>query len=830
MFFEPRKRAANMTMDDLKFAWRRILQRPAASLASVVTLACSIAAAAATWSLLSAVLIDPLPISFPDRVFVVGRTRDVAGMPPVSESHVYPVLQQVRDSGAFPHVVAGGEGAGRLLVETNGRPVRTDVYFCTYDWFDLLGVRIALGRGFTEGDDRRGATPVAILSDAYWRRTFDADARVLGRVLTIGGVKATVVGIAPPGFRGLSLAGAPEIYLPFHTVGDISSPSMNFFADGTRTASPTAWVTILGRVTADAGAPQAAERLAVLDRPGIAGRAPLGHVLVPVTTAALPAAARVRIEQFSQLLGLTVGLLLLIGCTTVGMLLLVRTEGRREELAMCLALGASRARLASGIVLEGMMVSVSGALFALPLAFWLFALVRTFQLPGNVSVELLALSLDARVVAASAAGALVASALIGLVAGGFGFSADVADALRSRSGATPRRTRRRTRTFLVAGEVAVALVLLTGAGLFARSLSAALNLNPGFDTDRLVTGNVSLGSHGYTPVTAAGFASELVSRLQGNPALRSFALTESLGGMTPSGRLVIDGEPRQFPSMVSHTSVDERYFATMGLRLIAGRNFAATDTASSPPVIIVSESFGRMIASGGDPLGRRIRATSSRPPAPPAMQEIVGVVPDVISNVAIAEPLVMYIPKAQSGGTTDVRWVARAAGSSSDAIREILGALKQIDSSVTPSPMLTMREQFGRQMSAQLFGGTVLGVLGLVAVLLTALGTYVLSEAMAQVRLREMGIRAALGASGRQLATLVLMETLRLAGIGVIAGLFVSWAGAGSIRAFLFKVQPLDPITLSAVAAAILLLALAASVKPALRAARVDVAALLRQG
>jgi predicted permease len=814
-------------MDELRLAFRRLTHHRGTTIASILTLACSIGAAAATWSLFSAVLLHPLPIRDPARVFVVGQSRDMRGMPAVSEAHVYSAVQLVRETGAFAHVAAGGIGAGSLLVETSGRRVPTNVYFCTFDWFDLLGVPMALGRPFREVEDRRGAPPVAIISDGYWRAAFHADPQILGRALNVAGTDVAIVGVAPAKFRGLSLAYAPDIYLPFHVVADATKSPMNFFAEANRSYSPTAWITIVGRLPPDSNADRALQQLRVLDDEG--GRAPRHHVLVPVNTAALPSSARFNVAQFTQLLATTVGLLFAIGCTTVGMLLLVRTEARREEFAMCLALGASRARLARGVVLEGGLISVAAAILALPVALWLFSLVRAFQLPGSVSIDRLALSIDWSVVLASAASAVFATLLIATVAGVFGFSANVADALRTRAGATPRLTRRRTRTLLATAEIAVALLLLSGAGLFLRSVSAALGLNAALDADRIVTGSVGLQPYGYTSITAERFGAELAARLRGNPAIRSFALNEFQAGMGAAGQLIIDGQPRQFPTMVSFVSVDEHYFATMRLPVTSGRGFTSTDTASAPPVVIVSESFGRMIANGGNPLGRRIRDASYRPPAQPLMREIVGVVPDVVANVAIEEPLVLYFPMAQTNRSTFVQWSARAEGTAASAIREILSAIKQIDSQVTPSQMLTLRDQLGRQMSAQRFGGIVLTALGVIAILLTALGTYVLSETMSAMRLREMGIRAAIGASGPQLAGIVLLETLRLVGIGLLVGLFLAWLGGGTIRAFLFKVQPLDALTLSSVAALILVLALAVSLKPALRAARVDLASVLRE-
>jgi predicted permease len=812
---------------DMRYALRRFRREPVIAAAAVLTLAVSIGAAAATWSLLSAVLMRPLPVAAPDRLVVVGqrieRGRDAGGL---RNSHIYPLYPQIRDSGIFEGVAAGGLLS--FLVGAGERPVQTPVYFASHDYFTVLGVRVPLGRGFTRDDDRRGAPLVVIMSDRYWRRAFDADAAVLGRILTIAGKPATVIGVVARGFRGLNLAQAPDLYMPLHSVADVGDPGMNYFAEPISIvrSSPTAWMTIVGRLRPGMSAEQAAARLgALLLGPG----RPSGFGLTPVNTAAIPEAARAGMARFSRLLAITVGLLLLIGCATVGMLLLIRTDARREEFAMCLALGASRARLARSVVIEGGLLAIAGAACALPIAWWLFAGVRTFELPGGVAIELLELSLDARTVTTAAACAVAALLVISIVAGRFGFAGEIAGALRRRGGATLPATNRRTRAVLAAGQVAVAMVLLAGAGLFARSVIAALSVNPGFETTRIATGSLSLGPYGYTPARAAAFFDDLRDRLSRNPAIRSVSLTMSEGGMTSAGRLVIDGEPRQFPSTVFFTAIDQHYFDTVGVRVTKGRDFTGQDREGTARVTIVSESFGRMLSGRGSPLGHRITMPWGRPGQPPEVREVVGVVPDLITSVSTLEPLVMYSPIAQRRPGSYCTLVLRAATSADAARREAMSAIRQLDASVTPTPMLTIDERLAAQMAPQRFGALVMGTLGFIATLLTILGAYVLAESMAVLRRREMGIRASLGARGSQLGGLVLAETGRLVGLGLVIGLGLACIGANTIRAFLFRTEPLDPATLGGVAALILVLTMVVSLRPALRAARVDLAQVLRE-
>jgi putative ABC transport system permease protein len=824
-------------MDDIRLAIRRLVKRPGATIASIVTLAVSIGAAAATWTLLSAVLLRPLPVQDADRLFLMGQRESSRAY----NAFTYHYYSHFREAGVFERVVAQWTSAMSLLVATDGLPAPTPVTFVSHDYFDALGIDVRFGRGFTEADDQRGAPPVALLSDRYWRQAFDASPSVIGRALRVGGKPVTVVGVLDRGYRGLTLTSAPDMVFPFHVIKDLGSEHTNYFAEpvgpGLATSSPTAGVGIIGKLSPGVTPEQATERLNALGIPAavLAGRPiPSGarlpqYVVTNINTAAIPEAARAGMAQFSKLLSATVGLLLLIGCGAVGMLLLVRTEARGDEFAMCLALGATRTRLAAGIAIEGALLALVGAAAALPVAVWLFAGARGFQLPGGVPIELLDLTLDARTVGLSAAAALLATLLISLIAGAFSFSANLSDALRSRSGATPRAGRRRTRAVLVAAQVAVALVLLAGAGLFARSLVEALHVNPGFDAARLLTTGVNLFQNNYSPERAGQFFDELDRRLGSNPAVALHSISVPMGGMGARGHLTIDGVPRAFPSTASYVAVDDRYFPTMGLTILRGRNFTADDRTTSPRVTIVSESFGRMIAAGGNPLGMRITMPHSRPPAPPDVMEVVGVVPDVITRVRVLEPLMMYFPASQHPAGPSRAITLRPTGDADAARREVAALIRQIDPAVTPAPILSMQDRLGQQMSAQRFGASVLGALGVIAVLLTVLGTYVLAESMAVLRMREMGIRAALGATRSQLATIVLAETGRLVGIGVVAGFLAAWLSRGMIESFLFRVQPFDATTLGLVASSILGLALLVSVRPALRAARVDLGAVLKE-
>jgi predicted permease len=801
------------------------MSRRAAMAVSVLTLALAVGAGVATWSLLSAVLLNPLPVRDPHRLALVGAEFSAGAGRSIQSGITYPYYPHVAGSGVFESMAAAWLSPRPLAVGSQKAPESTPVLFVSRTFFDVLGVPIPIGRTFTVDDDRRGAPVVAILSDRYWRSAFGADPGVIGRSLNVGRRVATIIGVAPRGFRGLSLAQAPAMFLPLDVIGDVGPQTTNYFADLQHTTSPTSGVGIIGRLRNGQTFEQARARLAVLGAPPGRTGTVSWHV-TDIQTAAIPSVAREGTVRFARLLAATVVLLVLIGCSTVGLLLLVRTEARREEFATCLALGATPGRLARGIIIEGALLTAAAASLSPLVAWWLFSAVTAFQLPGGIALELLELSLDGRALAVIAGGGAAVTLFIAIVASAVGFRTDVADSLRGRGGATPRIARRRTRAVLLVIQVAIALTLIAGTALFARSLMAALDLNRSIDSARIVTiDQMALAANGYSRARTATLFQDLRQRLDGNPFVLGVATSESRGGMGPGGTLTIDGLPRSFPTFVAFRHVDDDYFATMRMRMLRGRHFRPADLAGAPLAGIVSESFARMIASGGDVLGRHIEMVFGGT----LDIEIVGVVDDVFMDITDAEPLALYLPMAQSTDpVVNPALVFRAADDVEAARREVLGAIRELDSNLQLAAGLTLDERLMRRMAPQQFGLLVLGSLGAIALLLTVLGTYVLAETMAVVRTRELGIRAALGATTTSLTILVIRESAQLVGFGLLAGSLLSWIGANTIRAFLFRIQPLDPITLGFAAAVLLLVSIGVSLRPALRAAHVDLAQVLR--
>lgn len=794
---------------DVRLAARRLRRQPGTAVASVLALSAGIAAATTCWTLLSTVLLHPLPVHDSDSLVIVGSRFN---------QHGYPLYTRVGNSGVF-EATAGG-GSLEVLVGRE-HPEPAVAYFASHDFLDVLGVSPALGRDFTAVDDRRGAPQVAMLSHRYWQHAFGGRRDVLGAEVVVAGQPATVVGILPRQFRGLDLTELPDVYLPLHTVelSDAAGGGQGFLTVDARTA--VSWITVIGRLRPDTEQAQVANRLSALFPDASWSRTP--DAVTSLNAAAVPTTAGWLTFASGLLIAVTVALVLATGCLAAGSLLVLRTEARRDELAMCLALGASKARLVRGVVAEGGLLALAGLLTALPASAWLLAGIRVFELPGGVQIDVAALSVDTSALLVAGGAALLATLAVTLLAASSVFSVGAAGGQRARAGATPRLGRIRTRMILGAAQMAVALVLLAGAALFARSIAGTLAVGPEEPVRALVTGRISLGAYGHTPEQAAAFFDALEQRLGARSAIQGLsmatAFSNSQGGVT-----IVDGARRHLPSYIYYQGVDDQYFPLLGLPITSGRGFSADDREESPTVAVISASLAGLLFGTADPLGHELGPIFWR--TTPAT--VVGVVPDVVTNLALRSPYVIYMPIAQTPVTRRTLFL-RASGDPSVGIREVSSAIRAIDPSIVPPPMETVGQRVDAHARAQRFGVLVMGAVGIAAALLTALAVFVMATSLAARRRRELGIRSALGAPRAHLAFIVLRESVLVAGIGILAGAAVVWWGSAlePMRAFLFQVEPFDPLSVAGAAALLMVLVLIVSLKPARAAMRQDVTRVL---
>jgi predicted permease len=816
-------------MQDLRYALRRVLRQPGATSIAIATLAAAIGAATATWVLVSATILHPVPGASTREWHVVHAERDGRGP---EFDWPFQARQFVEETAAFDRVEAAWGTHEQLRLSRRGVSSYVGAAFVTHGLLPSLGVPVQLGRAFAAMDDRRDVAPVALLTDRGWREAFGADPSVIGETVGIGRAAVTIVGVLAPGFRGLDPSRVPDLYLPLQTIGTVASPLTNFFAEAGHVSSPTAGLRVFGHLSEGVGLASAVARLsAAASGPA----APVGLRLdkttrvgaTPLDVAVLARATRAGLHRFAQVLAATVGLLLFVGCAAVALLLFVRIEARRTEFATRLALGGSVAGLVRGLALEAALVAGAGAIAALPVAWWLIRGAGAFVLPGGVNVAALGMGLDAHALTATVvAGGLAFAAITGLAAIHATVRAAATDVL-TPSAAARSWGRRGLRDSLLAAQVAVAVVLVTGALVFVASLRAALALNTPLGMETVASAALDLTPYGYDGARASSTFAEIQARLAAHPSIAAVASSVEAGGMSPSGRLAVDGAPRSFPSIVRVEAVDRAYLDTLRLPVTAGRGLASTDDAG-PLVALVSASMARQLGDHGA-LGRRIALPWSRRAGPAVpVATVVGIVPDVVTSMRDLQPLTVYVPLARYEPTTYRTITVRADGDVAPVARAIADVVRALEPSAVPPVVGTLRESIARQMSPQRLGAAVLGGLGTIALLLTALSVFVLGDAMATFRSRELGIRSALGATRTALIRLLLGETIRPVLVGIVAGIGVSVAGARFVQAFLFQVEPLDPLRFAGIAGLLLALAVAASLRPALRAARIDVARTLR--
>jgi predicted permease len=802
-------------MTEPRQALRRLRQRPATTAAAVLVLSGSIGATVVGWALLSATLLNPLPVRDPDTLFVVGTTSVKGQRAGAFDSgFTYPWYAWLRANGRFTSVTAEWGDLVRTRIGPAGAS-SVSASFVSHTYFDVLGVNVVLGRSFSKEEDQRGAAATAVLSNAYWRRAFNASSTVLGETLLVNGKTAVVVGVAESGFRGLVLDSTPDLFFPLETIGDLTELELNYFDDPVHHSSAVAGLKIIARTSGREGSESFTAHLnRVGGPPGVAldGRLALS----PVSVEAIPSLSRTSLRHFASVLATGVASILLVGCITVGFLLLVRTQARSDELAVCLALGATRRRLVLGTAIEGAVMVFGAAVLAVPAAWWFIAGLQAFQLPGRVDISSLELTVTSAAITAALTTSLLAASVLTITGGSLGL---LLSGRGQRMLSVRNKPMTRSAAVLIIIQLAAAFVLLAGATVFLRSVVNALAINTNTALEKILTGRLLLPQE-YGDVQKNEFVESFRREMNANLGVQSVAVSQLLA-MT--GELRVDDAPLRLGSPATIVAVDQAFFETMQLTLRAGRDFSSVDSEGAPLVGIVSESLAKSFRRQGTD-GRVVTLPFGRPAA---SVRVVGTVSDLVTVITRLEPAVLYVPIRQhkSRGRINVGIRCESVG----AIRgHVLTTIKRMDCSAAVEGLLTLREQIARQVAPQRFAARLLTILGTIALLLTAIGSYVLAETMATLRMREMGIRAALGATKLQLAMMTLARTGRLVGVGVVLGGSCTWLGSSAVRTLSFKVELLDPVSILAVTGTICVVTICASVQPALRASRVDVAGVLR--
>jgi putative ABC transport system permease protein len=786
-------------LHDVRYAVRSLARQPTFAAIALVTLAVGIGATTAVFSMVNGVLLRPLPYPDADRLVMVFRTVPRFGFNRSTAS--FPDFADWRDGGARVARLAAYSSA-RLTSQAPEGAERWSGYSATANLGPVLGVPAALGRWFTDAEDRPGAPLVIVLSHGLWQARFGGDVGIVGRSVVLSGEAHTVVGVMPPGFDFPS--DAAQFWLPLRGDPGVMERDGNF-------------LTVIGRLRDQITVARARAELTALaaridaEAPG----ANQGYGLfVESRHAFVVRNARHALYVF---LG-AVALVLLIACANVANLLLARGAWRARELAIRAAVGAGRGRLARLLLAESAVLGLAGGALGVGVALLLLrALVTlgTGQVPRIDDVRL-----DATVLGFAAAISLACALVFGLVGTLATGRGDVTRGLRAGStyGASVSRIGRRLQRSFVVVQVAVAVTLSLGAGLLVKSFVRLTATEPGFDPAHVVAARIA-------PRGATRF--ELMERVldqtAATPGVETAALAYDLpfgehgfsSGAVPEGRT--EGEA-EAPAIAGNV-VAGAYFEVLRIPLLRGRGFEAGDAVGSPPVAVVNETLARAFWPGADPVGRRMRMGGSDEP----WTTVVGVVGDVRQrSLAEAPASTYYVPLAQSqwvdGMFVIVRSETPAAG--------VVGALRRVVGELEPSLPVTdvavSTELVSRSVRAPRFRALVLAVFGVAAVLVAVAGVYGVIAYSVSARRRELGIRVALGAAPRGLVGQVVRDGMWLAAGGVALGIGGALGLSRFLRGFLFGVGPLDPATFATVAAALAAVATVACYVPARRAAAAD--------
>ncbi len=806
----------NMIAQDVKYAVRALLRRPGFSAVIVLTLALGIGANSTIFSWIDALVFNPLPGVRDVSSLVVLRgttaTRD-------DLSFSYPNYRDLRDATpdgldgllAFRTVALGIRVGG-------GEPERTWAELVSGNYFDLLGVRPERGRLVAPADDgAEGAGAVIVLSDQLWRRRFGASPGVIGSAVGINGHPFTVVGIAAPPFKGATNGLAVEAWVPLSMQAALRTGSrLDDRGSG--------WLEAIGRVAPGASRARAAAGLAVVAR-RLAEQYPVnkgrgvrlgelrndgaGEVLVPVMTIVMA----------------VVAIVLVIACANIAGLMIARGVARRREVAVRLAVGASRWQLVRQLLVESLILALAGGLVGLGAAASATGLLAALlpTLPYPVAIPS---GISGRVLLVTATAVGLATVLFGLVPALQASRPRLVPALRDDGGGAVGSDRGRLRKLLVIGQVALALVLLVCAGLFTRTLINAHDLDPGFGERQAVLASIDLTAAGYTRDTGAGFYASLLDRLDVTPGVRAAAVTTfmplSIGGSSDTSPRIDGYEPAKNEDVtVYYAMVSDGYFDALRLPMVSGRAIDRSDTADAPPVVVINETMARRYWRGRNAVGGRLDYGGG-------WATVVGVARNgEYGSVGESPRSFMYLPIAQAYRPTPTLMVA-TTGAPAATLPDIRRAVSELNPNLTLFEVRTLDDQLGASVFLPRLASMLLASFGGLALLLAVIGLYGVVAYAVSSRTREIGVRMALGAEAARIRREVLRSGVSIAVVGLAAGIGLAVLVAPLLRSQLIGVRPIDPVVFVATPLLLLMIAALAAWVPAWRAARIDPVVALR--
>jgi predicted permease len=805
---------------DLRYGWRQLLRHRTWTAAAILTLALGIGANTAMFSVLHSLIFKPPPGIRADGLLWLTFTG--AGRP---RSLSYPAYLAARDRRDLFTGVAGFHNVQLALAD--GTPERARGAVVSDSFFDVLGVGMALGRGFHASEDVvPGAHPVAVLSHALWTRRYGADPAILNRTITVNGHPFTVVGVAGPAFRGLELDDTlPSVWMPMAMVSQVAPDfTPAWLTDGT-----TSWVRTVGRLAAGVSQTQANAALRGLiwpSTPAFAAGTPRPEVRAMTLAGSLFPGERQEVGQVLGLLMIVPALVLFVAASNAANLLLARGVDRRKELALRRALGASRPRLIRQLLIECLLLTLVAGAVGVGLARVLTVLIgRAGRIPSDI---LGSFQVDATVLAATLLVSVVTALTFGLAPAFAASNPALTPSLKDEGlTITLGQRRRRLRDVLVVGQVAVSVVLIVVAGLFLGSMSKALRVDPGFDPRDGATVSFDLEIQGYSPTARETFIRDVLDRTRATAGVAAAALTTSLplGGRMFGTEVVRPGAQSEDDRLMTFlAAVSPGYFDTMKIAITRGRDFSAFDTRSAQPVVIVNDAIAQKLWPSGNPIGQRVRVLDGGD----GVREVVGVVRTSRYDDLTESPVnYIYLPVEQSP-RMGLALVARGRPGAAPVLPVLESIVRALDPQLPVVEARTFEQLVRRSLDKEQAASTLLAALGALALLLSALGIYGVMAHATTLRVKEIGIRIALGARPPDVGRLFVRESLTLSLVGVALGGLAAFAIARLLAGFLFGLAPGDALTFLIGGVVMCAAAILATYLPARRAARVSPVIVLK--
>jgi predicted permease len=828
-------------IQDLRYALRQLRKSPGFTAVAVLTLALGIGANTGIFTLVNAVLLKSLPVPNPEQLYLVSEND----WQPANSRFSYPTFRDARGVIPSGSELAAASWPARFYASFGGQPEMVTGQLVSGNYFQTLATHSTVGRLLGDDDDRTiGSSPVAVISYGCWERRFGRDPNIVGRKLMVNGIPLQVVGVTAQGFFGAEVGSSPEFWLPTMLQSTVRYQQHYSQGESAKTDAPwpsqpdIRWLQLIVRVKGPAGVPQTWAALNHFFRIGLEQYAvqikdPQERQAALRTQWRLLPGSRglpnLR-QHFSQpLLALMAmaGIILLIACANLATLMLARATAREREIAVRLSIGATRARLIRQLIVECILLSFMGAALGSAVAYWITEVLPRWASSASRSIPL-SLAPDARVLFFSMAAAVFTGIAFSLAPALQGSRIEPVQALKNGpavfSGTGARWSLRQT---LVALQVALSLMLLVGAGLFARTLRNFTKLDPGFDRDHILTIGLDTHLNGYSHAQLTGLYRRIIDRVEGVPGVRSAALNscELASGCGDASDIYIPG--------VSHangeTDAQERrvtneFFATTGLQLIKGRSFADSDTEKSPPVVVVNEEFVREFFNGKDSIGQYYGYDADNP----RRFQIVGVVRDSrINDIRESAPPTAYHSLSQD--VIDIETLnVRTFGNPAELIAKIREVVRSVDPGLPITDSSTVAELVSNSLSQQRLIARLTSIFGGLALALACLGLYGVMSYIVARSTAELGIRLALGASRAAVLWLVLNQVLVVIAIGLIAGLMLSLLSVHAVSSLLFGLSPYDPATILGAMGALVAVSIISGLKPAWHAAQVNPTEALR--